>query len=148
MKMKFLKRVAFVAAMTLVVYGCKKQSSPSPNTTPLAPHNYGVTVMTPDQWSFVPVFSADVVGAASRTTGLSAGTLPSSFLLASPEVRDQGQIGCCTGFCGAESDEILNYYKDVTSAVTATSLTSATGLSTAVGTEFSGASLFGSSGGL
>ena len=148
MKRKLLKKLVFVAAVTLVVYGCKKQSSPSPDAAPAALHTYGLNPMTADQWSFVPVFSKDLLQTADRTTGLSAGTLPSSFLLSSPAVRDQGQIGSCTGFCGAECNEILNYYKSVTSGVTSTSLDSTTGLSTAVSTEFSGASLFGSSGAL
>lgn len=146
MNMKHLKSVLLIAAVTLFVYGCKKQSSPSPDVSATALHTYGLNPMTADQWSFVPLFSKDLVEAADRTTGLSAGTLPTSFLLASPAVRDQGQIGSCTGFCGAESNEILNYYKSVSPTVTSTSLTSASGLTTAVSTEFSGAALFGPSG--
>jgi hypothetical protein len=145
MKRKFLKRVALVAAVTLVVYGCKKSSVPVP-TTDIAPlHTHGVNAMTSDQWSFVPIFSKDQFG-AGKTSGLTAGALPSSFLLASPAVRDQGQIGSCTGFCGAECNEILNYYKNVSGSVTSSSLDSAHGLPTAVSTQFSGSTLFGPSG--
>src|SRR5215467_14565057 len=70
-------------------------------------------------------------------------TLPSSYLLSSPAIRDQGQIGSCTGFCGAESDEILNYYK--TNSANSTGLTVATGLSKATTTQYVNSSLFGSS---
>ena len=146
MKRKFLKRAAFIAAATLFVYGCKKQAAPAPDSNVTALHSYGVNAMTPEQWEFVPVFSNDLVESAHKTTGLSAGALPASCLLASPQVRDQGQIGSCTGFCGAECNEILNYYKKVSSAVTYTSLDSASGLAKAVGTQFSSTALFGSSG--
>ncbi len=146
MKRKLVKRVVTMAVASLVFFGCKKQSSPSPESTaPLTVHQYGLNPMTPDQWSYVPVFSQDVLEKAAKGTGLSAGTLPSSFLLASPAVRDQGQIGACTGFCGAESDEILNYYKSVSSPVTTTSLDSATGLAAAVSTEIPALTLFGPS---
>jgi hypothetical protein len=98
--------------------------------------------MQPDQWSYVPVFSTNVLPGA-RENGFPATTLPSSYLLSSPKVRDQGQIGSCTGFCGVETNEILYYYK--TNSVTSTGLTTATGLSTAVGTQNVNSSLFGSS---
>lgn len=148
MKRNVLKRMALVAAVTFVVYGCKKQSNPGADSKVVPLHAYGVNAMTPDQWSFVPVFSKDLLEGANKTTGLSAGTLPASFLLASPAVRDQGQIGSCTGFCGAECNEILNYYKSVSSPITSTSLDSAHGLPKAVSTQFSGSSLFGPSGAL
>ena len=102
--------------------------------------------MTEDEWSFVPVFSKDVLEKSAKTSGSPSATLPTSFLLASPAVRDQGQIGSCTSFCGSETNEILNYYKSVSSPVTSTSLDSAHGLVTAVGTEFSGTTLFGTTG--
>jgi hypothetical protein len=149
MRMKILKRVALVAALAVFVYGCKKQPTPSPDASVTALHNYGLNAMTPDQWSSVPVFSSDLLeNTAGKTTGLSAATLPPSFLLASPAVRNQGQIGSCTGFCGAECIEILNYYQRVASPVTSTSLTAATGLITATSTQFSGTALFGPSGAL
>jgi len=142
MKRKLFARLAIVAAASFVFYGCKKHSGTDPDSssTP-ALHTYGVNPMTPDQWSFVPVFSKDKVGA--KGTGLSATGLPSSYLLASPAVRDQGQIGSCTGFCGAETDEILHYYSSG-GTVTSTSLTASNGASTAISTQFSG-SIFGSS---
>ncbi len=148
MKRTLFKRVAIMAAASLIFYGCKKQSSPGPDNTTVAVHRFGVNPMTDDQWNFVPVFAPDVLGKGAKGTGLVAGTLPSSFLLSSPAVRDQGQIGSCTGFCGAETDAILKYYKTVVAPVTSTGLDSAHGLTTAVSTQFSGTSLFGTSGAL
>ncbi len=146
MNRTFLKGAVVVCASAFLFYGCKKESSAtlSPPSAPTMPHVYGLIPMTEDQWSSVPVFSQEVF--VNEHKGLSASTLPTSYLLSSPAVRDQGQIGSCTGFCGSEVNEILNYYKSVTSPVTSTSLDSAHGLSTAVSTQFSGTSLFGTTG--
>lgn len=150
MKKKMLKGMAAIASVTLIFASCKKQPGPIQNSSDNAVelHTYGLNPMTPDQWSFVPVFSEDVLNRDSKTSGLSAGVLPASFLLASPAVRDQGQIGSCTGFCGAETDEILNYYRSVPSPVTVTSLDSAHGLASAAVTHISSTTMFGASGAL
>ena len=147
MKRKLFKGVVIIAATSFVFYGCKKQANPSPDsTTALTVHKYGLNPMTADEWSFVPVFTPAALGKDTKTTGSPSATLPSSYLLSSPAVRDQGQIGSCTSFCGSETNEILNYYKSVSSPVTSTGLDSAHGLVTAVSTEFSGTSLFGTTG--
>jgi Papain family cysteine protease len=144
MKRKLLKSAVLVCAAALVFSGCKKETSLMQDETPVSLHAYGLNPMTDDQWSNVPVFTREVLGNDAK--GLSYGTLPSSYLLSSPAVRDQGQIGSCTGFCGAETNEMLNYYKSVSPAVTSTNLDSTSGLPTAVNTQFSGASLFGTTG--
>jgi len=144
MKRRILKGVAIVCTATLVFSGCKKEATSNPTGGPITLHSYGLNAMTEDQWRDVPVFSQEVLG--NNAKGLSAGTLPASYLLSSPAVRDQGQIGSCTGFCGSETNEMLNYYKNTTSPVTSTNLDSATGLPTAVSTGFSGTSLFGTAG--
>ena len=149
MKRKLFKGVALMAAASFILYGCRKSSNPGPSpdsTSAITLHTYGLNSMTPDQWSFVPVFSPEVLGRDAKTSGSPTATLPTSFLLSSPAVRDQGQIGSCTSFCGSETNEILNYYKSVSSPVTSTSLDSAHGLATAVSTEFSGTALFGTTG--
>ncbi|MDI3319192.1 C1 family peptidase [Pinibacter soli] len=110
--------------------------------SPLA-HNYGLLPTQPEQWATVPVFSRSVLTGGRSENGLSAASLPSSYLLASPAVRDQGQIGSCTGFCGVETNEILYYYQ--TNSATTTGLTAATGLSQAVNTQLVNSPLFGSS---
>jgi len=137
---------AALIALASLLYSCSKNNSQGvPDaTTDQAPasHRYGLLPMEPDQWSSVPVFSYDVI-ANARVNGLPATTLPSSYLLASPAVRDQGQIGSCTGFCGAETDEILYYY--ASHSTSSTGITKATGLSTATTTQYVNSSLFGSS---
>jgi hypothetical protein len=105
--------------------------------------------MTQEQWSNVPSFNSSLVTSRYKPSGLTfTGTLPSNYLLATPAVRDQGQIGACTGFCGAETSEILNYYKSNPSA-SSPSITLSTGISTALTNQItSPTALFGSSGAL
>lgn len=109
------------------------------NTTAVGLHTYGLQPMTDEQWSSVPVYS----DGQARLNGLPVATLPGSYLLSSPAIRDQGQIGSCTGFCGAETDEILYYYK--TNSAVSTGITTDNGLATATTTQFVNSSLFGTS---
>ena len=135
-----------VTVLTFLLYSCSKnnsESSPAATNQSPALHNYGVLPMQPEQWSSVPTFSKDIIYNNARENGLPVTTLPSSYLLSSPAVRDQGQIGSCTGFCGVETDEILYYYK--TNTATSTGLTTTTGLSKATTTQYVNSSLFGSS---
>jgi hypothetical protein len=131
-----------------ILFSCTKSANTSTNNdvtndpSPLA-HSYGLLPTQPEQWANVPVFSKNVLTGGRSENGLSAASLPSSYLLASPAIRDQGQIGSCTGFCGVETNEILYYYQ--TNSATSTGLTTATGLSTAVNTQLVNSPLFGSS---
>ncbi|HEY2722862.1 MAG TPA: C1 family peptidase [Chitinophagaceae bacterium] len=149
--MKHLTNRAVTALLIVLffLYSCSKSSSvitpgglPPTTDQPPVLHAYGLLPMSPDQWSFVPEFSSDIL-ANARENGLPVTTLPSSYLLASAAVRDQGQIGSCTGFCGVETNEMLYYYKSNSSS--STGLTTTTGLSTAAATEYVNSSLFGSS---
>ncbi len=111
--------------------------------------NYGLQAMTPEQWSSVPAFNSLVVKSKYQPSGLSytgTTTFPTSYLLATPTVRDQGQIGSCTGFCGTETEEILKYYQANTGAgsVIGTSLSSSSsgiGITTALKNQFSSPAL-------
>ena len=133
-----------IAALSL--YSCSKSSSVGDTSNDSSPapalHSYGLLPMQPEQWESVPVFSNEIVFRNARVSGLPVTSLPSSYLLASPAIRDQGQIGSCTGFCGAETNEILNYYKSNSAA--STGLTVSTGLSKATTTQYVNSSLFGS----
>src|SRR5689334_16942604 len=137
--------IAGLIAMVFL-YSCSKSSSggdaPAADSPAPALHNYGLLPMQPEQWSSVPVFSREIAYSNGRENGLPVTSLPSSYLLASPAIRDQGQIGSCTGFCGAETNEILNYYKSNTTS--STGLTVGTGLSKATTTQYVNSSLFGS----
>ena len=143
--MKRLTKPTLAVSLALILVGCSKnnsESSPSTDQTPEL-HTYGVLPMQPEQWSFVPGFSKEIVLENARTSGLPVKTLPASYLLVSPTIRNQGQIGSCTAFCGAETNEILNYYK--TNTTTSTGLTVSTGLSKATTTQLVNSSLFGPS---
>lgn len=102
------------AIAVLMLYSCNKSNDsnvvPAASNDNVALHSYGLLPMQPEQWANVPVFSKSVLSGRIGLFGLGPTSLPNSYLLASPAVRDQGQIGSCTGFCGAETDEILYYY--------------------------------------
>jgi hypothetical protein len=143
--MKRLTKPTLAISLALVLFGCSKNNSEIPPATDQTPelHGYGVLPMQPEQWSFVPEFSKEIVLENARISGLPVKTLPASYLLASPTIRNQGQIGSCTAFCGAGTNEMLNYYH--TNTTTYTGLTLSTGLSKATTTQLVNSSLFGPS---
>jgi C1A family cysteine protease len=114
MKTAFKGFVISVTFIAFVLYGCTKSdefNNPADvqqggNPTLVGQHVYGVLPMTPDQYMNLPVYSQE-----SLPSKLKLKSLAASVTLANPAVRDQGQIGSCTAFCGAECDEILYYYK-------------------------------------
>src|SRR5690348_10177895 len=101
--------IAIFCSISLLIAGCKKSSDRNIADDPIRPasiHGYGLNQMRPEEWAGVPAFSASVLRNNRQSAGLTYnGTLPNSYLLVSPQIRDQGQIGSCTGFCGAETDE-------------------------------------------
>ena len=105
---------AVVTFAAIILFGCSKSgvlnntsdNSPSGNTSATLPHQYGVIPMTPEMLLNIPVYSKN-----NFPDKLNLKALPVSITLSNPAVRDQGQIGSCTAFCGAEVDEILYYYK-------------------------------------
>ena len=99
---------------SIFLYSCTKSTeSVAPADTTNGLHVYGLNAMQPSDWINVPVFSSSIFNRGAQINGLTySGTLPGSYLLITPQVRDQGQIGSCTGFCGAETDEILYYYQN------------------------------------
>ncbi|MEI6586830.1 MAG: C1 family peptidase [Sediminibacterium sp.] len=101
-------------------------------------HTYGLIPMKAEQWEDVPNFTPDIFKSSIKSFGLnSPSVLASSYLLYTPTVRDQKQIGSCTGFCGAETNEILNYYKNGLNTSVSSGLYTSTGLTTASSTNFS-----------
>lgn len=133
MKLSYKTSVLLSSAIAMVLlYGCTKNNSevvPTTTNDNVSVHNYGLLPMQPEQWANVPTFSQSVFSGKMGLFGLSASSLPNSYLLASPAVRDQGQIGSCTGFCGAETGEILYYYKN-NGSVSSTNFT--TGIAQAI----------------
>jgi len=134
----------------LVLSSCTKSTdsqSSGNNQFPL--HVYGLNAMKPSDWSSVPAFSANLLRGSNTIFGLNAPAngLPTNWLLTTPAVRDQGQIGSCTGFCGAETDEMLYYYQ-ANPTTASPAITTATGLTTAIATQFlNTANLFGTTNG-
>jgi hypothetical protein len=103
-----------ITFISLIFYGCSKTSDfnsqedfqKSPNLTADGKHVYGLLPMTPDQYEYIALYSAESFPAKKALEAV-----PKVVTLWNPSVRDQGQIGSCTAFCGAETDEILYYYK-------------------------------------
>jgi len=98
-------------------YGCSKMSDlnssgnlPVPNPTADGKHVYGLLPMTPDQFADLPLFSKETFPPTMKLKAALAGSYTITW---NPAVRDQGQIGSCTAFCGAEVDEILYHFKPV-----------------------------------
>jgi hypothetical protein len=149
------KSASLLVSLTILFYSCAKTNLKGTATpageTSITPHKYGLIPMTEDQWKDVPVFTPDILKAKAADLGLTySGKLPSSYLLATPAVRDQGQIGSCTGFSGTEANEIVHYNLSVPNINNyASSLTVANGISTAINTKFaSPTSYFGVDGAL
>jgi len=151
-----LRKTAFLfVSVPFLFFSCAKTNLKGTTTpageTSIIHHKYGLIPMTPDQYKDVPVFTPDLLKAKASELGMTySGTLPSSYLLATPAVRDQGQIGACTGFSGTEANEIVHYNLSVPNINNyASSLTVANGISTAVNTKFvSPTSYFGTDGSL
>lgn len=123
MKMKKLLIGCMTASVSfLLLNGCNKsQNSVSPKasstTTPVALHGMGLNPASPEELASVPKFTTDLFPHKLESDGLTySGTRYTSYLLKHPLIRDQGQMGACTGFCGATCDEILYYYKNNTVA--------------------------------
>lgn len=140
--MKHSTNTLFTALVisAFLLYSCTKSANSNNLQAPanqdnVSLHAYGLLPMQPDQWSSVPVFTADLLAANARVSGLNPpATMPTSYLLYHPQVRDQGQIGCCTGFCGTETDEILYYYNK-NSVTSISNLTTSSGANTAFANE-------------
>ena len=109
----FLKAFTFVS---LMLYGCTNTidlnngNLPQSDGSTLKTHVYGVLPMTAEQYLDIPLYSKETFEAG--LTLKSATARVPVYTLATPAVRDQGQIGSCTAFCGVEIDEILYYYKN------------------------------------
>jgi C1A family cysteine protease len=120
MKVKFTL-TSFLTCATIMVlfYSCSKsnqikpandQQSPALNSTGDGRHVYGLLPTPADQYEALPKYSEAAF--KSRFTNFSTTPAPAVLTLATPAVRDQGQIGSCTAFCGSEAFEILYRYKN------------------------------------
>ena len=160
MKPLIIRKIGIIMMSSILLYSCTKsvdlvdQTTQTPLPTPVSEssnpsdqYSFGLLAMDQSQWASVPVFSESFMASRTTTYGQTNTSLPTNYLLATPTVRDQGQIGSCTGFCGAETNEILAYYKaNPTSGSFGSGLTVATGLPAASTTSHVvNSSLFGTS---
>jgi len=111
MKINYKSTALLSAAIgMLMLFGCSKTEQVAPAEVQVTPqHTYGVLPATPDMYANVPRFSM-----ADFQNKLSVNSIgnPVIVTLVNPAVRDQGQIGSCTAFCGSEAYEIGYYYKN------------------------------------
>ncbi|SRR5579871_325457 len=146
--------VVYLLFIAVILYSCQKSNlnnvPPSTGTNSITPHKYGLLPVSPEELQSIPVFTPEIFNGERTNLGLTySGTLPSSYLLTTPPIRDQGQMGACTGFCGTETNEILKYYAGGGSVYPQTSLTVASGISAVNNNKFSSAtSYFGTDGAL
>ncbi len=138
--MKKTNALMMIVLVTFSSYliSCTKSAVTTPNSTTtetsnpseFSTHKYGLIPMPASKWANVPTYKSETKdGNQIESVGaIGAEVLPTSCLLLSPVVRDQGQIGSCTGFCGSETNEILKYYKANPSIAPIKNLNSQTGI--------------------
>jgi C1A family cysteine protease len=109
-----------IAAVTLLFYGCSKSEKVTPadgqQTTALrstadGKHVYGLQPTPPAEYELVDQYSPETFKQQFGEFSLATASVP-VVNLTTPAVRDQGQIGSCTAFCGSEAYEIAYYYKN------------------------------------
>jgi len=118
---KNLKLTAILSttAALFMFYGCSKNGvKPAASTaTATVPtlHGMGLNPASAEELASVPKFTTDLFANKLESDGLTySGTRYTSYILTHPQIRDQGQIGACTAFCGGTVDETLYYYKNNT----------------------------------
>lgn len=117
--MSLIQALFAACVLTITITSCTKtdmsavpaQSGSNDGASIATHHVYGVLPPDASRYSKVPVYSALQIKSMMRK-GLAATAEPVSYTLQSPAVRDQEQIGSCTGFTGTEDNEILRYYQN------------------------------------
>src|SRR5580700_7935640 len=109
-----VSKVLLAATLAAVILNaCTKSdlngSQSSAENGVITPHVYGVLPPDPAEYSNIPLYSPETFNGTISDESVT-GPAPSVYALANPPVRNQGQIGSCTAFCGTEAFEILYYY--------------------------------------
>ncbi len=110
------KILGVISASAMILTGCSKSgvnNQSSQATTPVvAPlHVYGLQAPDPARYSQVPVYVGnEIYEIISNPVAGASGPEPATYTLPTPAVRNQEQIGSCTGFCGSEANEIIHYF--------------------------------------
>ena len=118
------KSLLSAAAAIAMLYGCSKSNAVKPvseldvteqsslKMTADGKHAYGLLPTSKEEYDLVPTYSKELFRSKFQETGRSLATAqPAVVTLSNPAVRDQGQLGSCTSFCGSEAYEIAYYYK-------------------------------------
>jgi C1A family cysteine protease len=113
MKNPVSKILIALLLLSFIFNACSKSgltnTQPSDDANVIVPHVYGVLPPDESVYSSVPIYSPETFkGNISEESVI--GAVPSVYSLANPAVRNQGQLGSCTAFCGTEAYEILYYY--------------------------------------
>ncbi|MGN6534003.1 MAG: C1 family peptidase [Ginsengibacter sp.] len=109
--------LSLIAVSGLILFGCSKKDANlamQPEVSPSGLHSYGLLPPNPAHYINVPVYDAAQIrtmfASSTRAREMSDAAAPSAYSLVTPAVRNQEQIGSCTGFCGTEANEITEYY--------------------------------------
>jgi C1A family cysteine protease len=116
---KITRVLSFIAVSGVILASCSKQDANQgiqpAAVSPSGLHSYGLLPPDPVRFANVPVYDAAQINSLfsgrvrNRETAV-ADVVPLTYSLVTPAVRDQEQIGSCTGFCGTEANEITEYY--------------------------------------
>lgn len=113
---KISRFLSLIAVSAVILFSCSKKDATQdiqPTAPPSGLHSYGLLAPNPAHYLNVPVYdAAQIRSMFSGNTRFreTAVTNALAYSLVTPAVRDQEQIGSCTGFCGTEANEIIRYY--------------------------------------
>ena len=115
--------LSVITVSAAILAGCSKENAKTQpeaaaatTVSPSGLHAYGLQAPDPARYANVPVYNAAQINAMFGGRTLANGMtqavgVPATYSLVTPAVRDQEQIGACTGFTGTEANEISEYYK-------------------------------------
>lgn len=115
---KIYTALSVITVSGVILFSCSKQNANQgiqPATVaPSGLHSYGLLPPNPAHYINMPVYDAQQIksmfSGSIRNREAAVAAAPLSYSLVTPAVRNQEQIGSCTGFCGTEANEITEYY--------------------------------------
>lgn len=115
---KIYKVLSFITVTGVILFSCSKQDANQgiqpAAVIPSGLHTYGLLPPNPAHFLNVPVFDAlqikEMFSGSIRNRNAEVAAAPLTYSLVTPAVRNQEQIGSCTGFCGTAANEITEYY--------------------------------------
>ncbi|HXS56658.1 MAG TPA: C1 family peptidase [Hanamia sp.] len=114
---KIYQTLSFITVTAVMLVSCAKQDANQgvqpTAASPSGLHTYGLLPPNPAHYLNVPVYDAAQIRAmfsGSIRHRDAAAEAILTYSLPTPAVRNQEQIGSCTGFCGTEANEIIEYF--------------------------------------